>query len=79
MPFFFFFFVVVVVVVLQLFSKFDVDRSGAIDFDEFYELLKYLNYPKRMTEGKAMKLFVKADRNQTGLYERTLPFCSSID
>eukprot|EP01135_Chromosphaera_perkinsii_P000548 Nk52_evm10s123 gene=Nk52_evmTU10s123 len=43
-----------------LFQMFDVDGTGKMTFDEFNEFLKYLNI--RLSEAKAMKLFVPANK-----------------
>lgn len=47
----------------KLFQKADVDKSGKISFDEYYDLIKMLNYPRKVSECRAMKLFVDADRD----------------
>jgi len=45
----------------SLFMKYDVDNSGSLEFNEFFEVLKILNYPSQITEDKVMKIFVAAD------------------
>ncbi len=55
---------------IQLFSKFDRDRSGLIDFEEFYELLLYYKYPTRLTRSRAMDIFVKADVDHDNFLSR---------
>lgn len=50
----------------KLFVQFDKDRSNAIEFDEFYEVIKLMNYPRQVRETVAMDLFVRADKNDSG-------------
>ena len=45
----------------SLFMKYDVDNSGSLEYNEFFEVLKILNYPSQITEDKVMKIFVAAD------------------
>jgi len=49
----------------SLFMKYDLDNSGMLEFNEFFEVLKILNYPQQITENKVMKIFVAADVSKT--------------
>eukprot|EP01006_Ploeotia_vitrea_P023712 TRINITY_DN56295_c0_g1_i1.p1 TRINITY_DN56295_c0_g1~~TRINITY_DN56295_c0_g1_i1.p1 ORF type:complete len:292 (-),score=66.40 TRINITY_DN56295_c0_g1_i1:171-980(-) len=48
----------------QLFKMFDKDKSGQIEYDEFIELLRYMNL--HVTKEKARKLFARADTDGDG-------------
>jgi hypothetical protein len=56
---------------VSLFTKYDVDKSGALEFEEFFEILKLLNYPKQMKEAAVMSIFVNADNSKTGSLNMT--------
>eukprot|EP01006_Ploeotia_vitrea_P023713 TRINITY_DN56295_c0_g2_i1.p1 TRINITY_DN56295_c0_g2~~TRINITY_DN56295_c0_g2_i1.p1 ORF type:complete len:290 (-),score=56.78 TRINITY_DN56295_c0_g2_i1:81-884(-) len=49
----------------QLFKMFDKDKSGQIEYEEFVELLRYMNL--RVTKEKARKLFARADADGDGM------------
>lgn len=61
-----------------LFLKFDNDNSGSLEFNEFYEVMKVINYPQQITEEKVMKIFVSADMNLSGAVNMA-EFTNAID
>ena len=48
----------------QLFKTFDLDGSGAIDFDEFSKMLPQLNI--YLSEAQALKFFANIDQDGSG-------------
>jgi hypothetical protein len=57
--------------VASLFTKYDKNKSGDLDFDEFYEVIKLLNYPRQMKRAAVMTLFVNADVSKTNSLNMT--------
>jgi hypothetical protein len=49
----------------SLFIKYDYDKSGELEFNEFFEIVKMVQYPRQITESHVMKIFVKADVSET--------------
>ena len=48
----------------EVFNEFDVDGSGAIDYEEFKEMLDRLNF--QLTEAKSLKYFRSLDKDGSG-------------
>lgn len=61
-----------------LFLKFDKDNSGSLEFNEFLDVVKVINYPQQITEDKVMKIFVSADVSKTGALD-LVEFTRAID
>lgn len=53
----------------ELFSLADTDRNGTINFREYLEVVRTINYPNKVAEVSAMKDFVAADVDSTGLLD----------
>merc|ERR1712070_1123433 len=45
--------------IAKIFAHFDADKSGAIDFHEFQEVLRYINV--NISKDKAIKIFITCD------------------
>merc|ERR1711957_256502 len=46
-------------------GSFDVDKSGLLEFDEFFQCIKLRAFPNAVGEGLAMRIFVETDVSNT--------------
>ena len=49
---------------IDLFSIFDIDRSGKIEYDEFKQVLRYIEL--NLTQERALLIFASADKSGNG-------------